>query len=87
MMQMPLSDCGMMSNSIMEFVLNHPEITDVLEAYNKWVVKEQWRAFPWDDPDTPVFCIQMFDVCMHKISRESLDEMWYEEQRILLQSE
>lgn len=83
-MQVPLSGQAIMSNSIVEFVLAHPEITDVFEAYNKWVQKEQWKDFPWGDPDTPPFCLHMFDFCMHSVSRETLDDIFYEENRLLL---
>ena len=86
MSQIILSDQAVMSNSIAAFVLRHPEIDNVDDAYNCWVQEEQWKDYPWTDPDTPVFCLHMLDVCMHKIDRETLDEIQYEEERMLLSS-
>lgn len=82
MNMMPLSEKGMMSNSILEFVLRHPELQNPIEAYNEWTKIVKNRVFPWDDPETPGFCLHIFDFCLRQ-DRKILEEVHDEEMRIL----
>lgn len=79
MLTAPLSDKAMMSNSIVAFVLSHPEINDPFVGYNMWTKETSDRDFPWCQPDTPAFCIHILDVCIN-MDRETLQELWEEEQ-------
>ena len=79
MLTAPLSDKAMMSNSIVAFVLSHPEIKDPFVGYNMWTKETRDRDFPWGYPDTPAFYIHIFDVCIN-MERETLQELWEEEQ-------
>lgn len=86
MSQMPLSGKAIMSNSIVCYVLAHPELTDALDAYGKWAREESWRNYAWNDPDITVYCIHLFDFCMNTIDRETLEAVWAEEKRILAEN-
>lgn len=83
MSESPLSNRANMSNSIVKFVLENPGHKNSIEAYNAWVIQNQWRDFPWTNPDTVPFCLHMFHFCMNQIPREMLDEIWYREQLML----
>lgn len=86
MAQLPLSDKGRISNSILEFVLFHPQTDDVLKAYNQWAQTEAARDFPWGEGWMPSFCLTIFSTCMNVLTRENLEDIYYEEQKILIQS-
>ncbi len=85
-MYLPLSQKGQMSNSIARFVLNHPEITDCLEAYNQWVRHEQFRDFPLGQSETVSFCLEIFNTCINFLTREQLEEILYNEDKFLILS-
>lgn len=83
MSYLPLSDKGRMSQSIAGFVVQHPEFTDIIAAYNAWVTEVQWRSFPWDETDIVPFCLNIFDVCMNKLTRKTLEDIYYSEEMLL----
>lgn len=75
MSTLPLSERSIIANAIADFVLAHPDITDIFEAYNQWAVKEQTRDFPWDKGWMPAFCLEIFNTCIHKMERGALEEV------------
>lgn len=85
MRQLPLADKGYMTNSIADFILRHPQLTDPMEAYNLWALEARSRDFPWKDAESIAFCIEMFSACI-KMPKDLLGELYYDEQKFLIQS-
>ncbi len=83
---LPISEKSQMANSIADFVLQNPQYTDVIEAYNAWVQKERYRAFPWGKADTTVFCLDIFNSCINLMSRQLLQDVYFDEQRFLMET-
>ncbi len=87
MSNLPLSERGAIANSVANFVLENPEYTNILEAYNAWVQKERYRDFPWGDADMVALCLELFDAYLHKLPRDMLEDIMYDEMCQLLQTE
>lgn len=81
-MQVPLSDHGRISNSIANYVLEHPDNRELIPLYNGWVHKESKKNFPLHNPDTLLFCLQIFETCL-KLPRDLLAEIQEDEASIL----
>ena len=84
---LPLTDKGKVSNSIAGFVLNHPELHDIMDAYNQWAREEIHSDFPWSADWFPSFCLDIFSTCMFKMSRKMLQRIYYQEMRCLYQED
>lgn len=86
MSKIPISDRGCMANSIAQYVLDHPDTKDIMEAYNDWVRQEQHRDFPWGDADVVVLCLELFHTFIHAIPQEVLADICYDEACQLIQT-
>lgn len=82
---LPLSENSLIANSIANFVLGHPDIKDIISAYNEWVKTEQYRALPLRGAKQTSFCLEIFSTCLEKLTSEQLNEIMYNEKRMLLQ--
>ena len=84
MQHLPLTDKGHIANSLALFVLENPQYTDIISAYNAWVKKERTRAFPWGEAWMTVYCFTILDTCLNQLTREQLEELYEDEEIFLL---
>lgn len=69
----PLGMESIMANTILDYVINNPDETDHMAAYNDWVESVAIRrGFPISDQRIAQFALSQFDVYINKCSRESL---------------
>lgn len=83
MTQVPLYIESYIANSIARFVLNNPDITDTVEAYNKWACSDAVHAGFRIDEKMTLFCLEQFDGCLHRLSPEFLKELLRFEEKLV----
>ena len=86
MAQMPITEKSQIANSIARFVLAHPDLDNILDAYNMWASEQRFRCFPWGEAWMVAFSLEIFNTCIHKLSRELLDDLYYDEECILIKT-
>ena len=79
MSPLPLNDRGVVSNSVGAFMYRHPELDDIIDAYNLWVEENKDMAFPWGEPWLPQFVLELLDMCINKLSRHMVAAFYYQE--------
>ena len=72
MKQKPLTLESIIANSIGQFVLMNPDLTDTIEAYNEWAQEIAIKRNYPTDLNTMLFELEQFDACMHRLSPELL---------------
>ena len=73
MLSRPPDDVSLMAMSIMDFVIDNPEIRDVVIAYNKWAKLPQTR-FPLHIPEYSLMALNFFNVNINLNTRKQLLE-------------
>lgn len=68
----PLGLESIVANSILDYVIDHPDEREPLSAYNDWVPTAIKRFFPIDEPSMAMFALKQFETYILKCSRESL---------------
>jgi len=64
---------SIMANSIMKYVLAHPDEKDPFEAFNNWVTTEAiLKHFPVGDQEKMKLAYEWFDLYINKCPRETL---------------
>lgn len=69
----PMGIESIVANSILDYVIDHPEMSDSLAAYNEWVeIAAIPRHFPISEQPLAMFAFQQMDCYIHKCTRASL---------------
>lgn len=84
----PLTQKGIIVNSIGEFIYEHPDMRDPFTIYTRWA----WtvalpKNYPINSHEMILFCLVQIDGCLNKLPRSMLKELLakeydIEEQRI-----
>lgn len=67
----PLGEVSIMANSILDFVLEHPEYHDHLKAYNAWS-QTRHVGFSLGSGEMIKMAIELFDSNINRTTREHL---------------
>lgn len=70
-----------MADSIGRFVLAHPDITDVIEAFTVWSETIARPAAYPGSYDYMLFCLDVFEHCIHQVTPEFIQKCLETEQR------
>lgn len=71
MVNKPLGIVSQMASSIVDWVLDHPDVQVPMRAYNLWATDAQ-NKYPLQDPDVAMMALQHFEIDILQTPRHEL---------------
>lgn len=79
----PLTQKGIITNSIGRFIYDHPELRDPFAIYTRWAWSVALpKNYPINSHEMILFCLEQIDGCLNKIPRPVLKELLAKEDDI-----